>query len=93
MCCAHQGERISRHNSLRDVIHNTAAAAALNPVKEGQHLLQGNNRRPADIYIRGWSAGRDAALDVTVINPLQEATVQGAAETPGHALKPDLTLK
>ena len=26
-------------------------------------------------------------MDVTVINPLQEATVQGAAESPGHALK------
>ena len=87
MCCGHQGERISRHNSLRDAIHTTAAAAALNPVKEGRYLLPGNNRRPADVYIAGWAAGQDAALDITVVNPLQEATVQGAAATPGHALQ------
>ena len=86
MCCGHQGERITRHNAIRDAIHDTAAAAALSPVKEGQHLLPGNNRRPADIYIGGWAAGQDAALDVTVINPLQDATVQGAAVTAGHAL-------
>ena len=86
MCCAHQGERISRHNALRDAIHSTAAAAALNPIKEGRFLLPGNNRRPADVYIGGWAAGRDAALDITVVNPLQQALVEGAAATPGHAL-------
>ena len=87
MCCGHQGERISRHNALRDAIHDTAAAAALNPIKEGRYLLPGNNRRPADVYIAGWEAGKDAALDITVVNPLQEALVQEAAATPGHALQ------
>ena len=93
MCCAHQGERITRHNALRDAIHNIASAAALNPIKEGQHLLPGNNRRPADIYLRGWAAGRDAALDVTVTNPLQQATIQGAATSPGHALRARFSSK
>ena len=87
MCCGHQGERIARHNSLRDAIHSSAAAAALNPTKEGRYLLPGNNRRPADIYLPGWAAGLDAALDVTVVNPLQDATVERAAVTPGHALQ------
>ena len=49
MCCAHQGERITRRNAIRDAIHNIAAAAALNPIKERQNLLPENNRRPADI--------------------------------------------
>ena len=93
MCCAHQGERITRHNALRDAIHDIAAAAALNPIKEGQHLLPGNNRRPADVYIGGWSAGLDTALDVTVINPLQEATLQGASTSAGHALRMKYTSK
>ena len=30
--------------------------------------------------------GRDAALDITVVNPLQQATVAEAAVTPGHGL-------
>ena len=44
-------------------------------------------RRPADILIPGWCGGRDAALDVTVIHPLQDGRVRtGAATTPGFAL-------
>ena len=63
-----------------------AAAAVLNPVKEGQHLLPGDSRRPADVLIPNWAQGRDAALDITIIHPLQRETVAGAATSPGHAL-------
>ena len=87
LCCGHQGERISRHNRLRDALHDVAASAALGPVKEGRFLLPGSDRRPADVFIPGWAAGRDAALDVTVVNPLQAGTVVGASVTPGHALE------
>ena len=61
-------------------------AAGLAPTKEGRFLLPGADRRPADVFIPHWAGGRDAALDVTVVNPLQEATVAGAATTPGYAL-------
>ena len=48
--------------------------------------FSGQGGKPADVLILLWSGGKDAALDVTVINPLQEAEVHGAATTPGHAL-------
>ena len=86
MNCAWQGERIARHNGLRDLLHSTAASAALAPAKEGRFLLPGEGGRPADILIPGWANGKDAAMDVTVINPLQESQVRGAANTPGHAV-------
>ena len=60
--------------------------AALGPTKEGRFLLPGEGGKPADIFIPRWTAGKDAALDVTVVNPLQDALVQEAAATPGHAL-------
>ena len=85
--CAWQGERIARHNSLRDTLHSTAVKAALGPTKEGQYLLPGEGGKPADIFIPRHSGGKDSALDVTVINPLQAATVAQAAETPGYALQ------
>ena len=69
---------------LRDAIYEVAASAALNPVKEGRFLLPGADRRPADVFIRGWQGGQDAALDVTVTNPLKDDTRAGAAVTPGH---------
>ena len=83
--CGYSGERISRHNMLRDAIFEVAAAAALNPVKEGRFLLPGADRRPADVFLRGWQGGQDAALDVTVTNPLKDDTRAGAAASPGHA--------
>ena len=65
LCCGHWGERITRHNSIRDHVHQMAAAAVLNPVKEGRFILPGNDRRPADIFLPNWAEGRDAAIDVT----------------------------
>ena len=66
----------------RDLLHSTAAAAALAPAKEGRFLLPGEGGRPADILIPGWSNGRDAALDVTV----KVGQVLGAMPPPGHHL-------
>ena len=86
MCCGFGGERISRHNHLRDALYETAVAAGLGPVKEGRALLPGDDRRPADILVPNWAGGRDAAMDVTVVTPLQAATVAEASLTPGHAL-------
>ena len=45
-------------------------SAGLAPTKEGRFLLPGDDRRPADVFIPYWAGGRDAALDVTVVNPL-----------------------
>ena len=73
--CGSQGERIARHNLLRDALWQTAAAAALGPVKEGRFLLPGRDARPADLLLPRWSGGQDAALDVTVVSALQQAMV------------------
>ena len=86
MNCAWQGERIARHNCLRDALYKTAVSAALGPTKEGRFLLPGEGGKPADLFIPRWAGGKDAALDVTIVNPLQDALVQQAADTPGHAL-------
>ena len=85
-CCNTGGERIFRHNAVRDAIFDTAAAAALAPLREVRDLLPGNHQRPADVFLRNWAGGLDAALDVTVTHPLQDAYRAGAAATPGHAL-------
>ena len=84
--CGSQGERIGRHNLLRDALHQTAAAAALAPVKEGRFLLPGRDARPADLLIPRWCGGQDAALDVTVVSALQPAMVAGSATTDNFAV-------
>ena len=84
--CAYAGERIARHNQLRDVLHQTATQAALGPAREERALLPGSESRPADVLIPNWVGGRDAALDVTVVSPLQQALVDRAADEPCHTL-------
>ena len=84
--CGSHGERIARHNLLRDALYQTAVAASLAPVKEGRFLLPGKDARPADLLIPRWAGGKDACLDVTVVSPLQRAMVAGAAATDGYAL-------
>ena len=86
IACAYDGERIARHNQLRDALYQTAAQAALGPTKEERALIPGRNARPADVYIPNWVGGRDTALDVTVVSPLQQALVDRAADEPGFAL-------
>ena len=77
---------MSRHNHLQDALYETAVAAGLGTTKEGRFLLPGEDRRIADVLISNWAGGRDAALDVTMINNLQEAMMAEAATNPGHAL-------
>ena len=86
LACAWEGERISRHNLLRDCLFQSASQAALAPAKEERSLIPGKNSRPADIYLPSWANGRGAALDVTVTSPLQSALLLKAASQAGSAL-------
>ena len=86
LCCGSGGERISRHNALRDAIIETAVATGLGPVKEGRFLLPGNDRPPADVLVPNWTGGKDAAMDVEVTTPIKVTTMPGAANTAGFAL-------
>ena len=85
--CGGNGDRISRHNNIRDVLFSAAQSAALGPRKEAPGIIPNSSARPADILLPNWSRGRQAALDVSVISPLQQLTLSEAAVTPGHALQ------
>ena len=85
--CGGNGDRISRHNSIRDVVFTAAQLAALAPSKEIPGLVSGSLARPADVFLPSWSCGCPAALDIHVISPLQQQTLSQASVTPGHALQ------
>ena len=86
IACGGHGERIMRHNDLRDILHHTAAQAGLRPAREELALLPGSNARPADVFLTHWSNGKDTALDVTVVSSLQQTLVVRSAATAGAAL-------
>ena len=49
-----------------------ASQEALGPRKEPAGLLPGSDDRPADVLLPFLANGKDAALDVSVVNPLQQ---------------------
>ena len=86
MECGGNGDRIHRHDPIRDMLFSAAQAAALAPRKEVHSLIPGSSSRPADVYLPNWKRGQPAAIDMTVISTLQQQTRTAAANTPGHAL-------
>ena len=85
--CGGNGDRIHRHNFLRDVTFSVAQSAALSPRKELPSLIPGCSSKRADVFLPHWTHGRPAALDVSVISPFQVLTVWGSAQVQGHTLK------
>ena len=85
--CGGNGDRIFRHNAIRDAVFSAAQSAALCPHKEMPSLIPGSRSHPADIYVPLWVGHRPAAMDVTVISPLQQLTLSGASSIAGHALQ------
>ena len=67
--CGSNGDRIHRHNSLRDVLFSATQSAALAPRKEIPSLIPGTNSCPADIFLPNWCRGRPAALDHCHFHP------------------------
>ena len=93
IACGSQGERILRHNSMRDILFQTALQAGLCPAKEEQALIPGKNYRPADVFLPNWRNGRSTCVDITIVSSLQQALVEKAADSPGAALEHALQRK
>ena len=100
--CAGGGDRVRRHNDVRNLIGRFAAEARQRPTLEKPGLLQprpgqtnAQLRRPADIYLPSWQGGQAAAFDVAITSPqrldiLPEAnTRSGAAAAAYEVFKRD----
>ena len=87
MCLGTSGEKIARHNLLRDAVFHTATSANLAPLKEERALLPGTDCRPADVLVPHWGpSGKDLAIDVTIVNPLRLDLAARSATEPGLGL-------
>jgi len=76
LCCKKSGDRITRHNRLRNLVYKLADTGLLAPEMEKLGILgvtDKTRRRPGDVSIRNWSFRRGLAIDVAVICPLAES--------------------
>ena len=57
-----------RHNALRDLLLRFARSAGYSAVAEKPGLLPGDTeRRPADVWLSGWTGSLPAAVDLAVM--------------------------
>ena len=73
LCCKKSGDRITRHNRLRNLVFKLADTGLLAPDLEKLGILgvtDKTRRRPGDVSIKSWSFRRGLAIDVAVICPL-----------------------
>jgi hypothetical protein len=74
--CSTRGERIRRHNALRDVFYKATVTAQMGASLEQSHLMTNDKgKRPADIFIPNFSVGRGACLDFAVTSPFQQTNI------------------
>jgi len=76
-CCAKNGDLITRHNSLRNLVDRIANDGLLESVLEKKGIL-GNTpgRRPGDVTIKKWESDRALAIDVAVTSPLTKTSMR-----------------
>ena len=94
LVCPCSGDRVVRHNALRNVVFDECNIAGLAPERERNGLLPGNRvpdeglprtrsaRRPADIWVPRGENGSGEAWDFTVRSGLQGAHLRDAASDP-----------
>ena len=90
--CSAGGERVLRHNALRDLVFRWAERAALRPEKEKAGLLLPQRpdevscsarRRPADVFLPSFH-GRPTAFDFAIPAP-QRLDMLGSGKGPSAA--------
>ena len=85
--CHGRDDMILRHNRLIDKIISPCRAANQSPFCEHKNRIPETNSRPGDVYLPCWSAGKPAALGVTITSPLQTSINSNAEMMSGFALR------
>ena len=85
--CKRGGDAVLRHNKLRDILVESFHQAHIHvQVEAGSGLSHDHsNSRPADILVFDWDHGKPAALDLTVVSPLNANILKEAGATAGAA--------
>jgi len=91
--CKRAPGRSARHHALDDLVARSLAAAGVPVTKEPAELSRTDGKRPDGLTLVPWQSGKSLCWDVTVICPLAESYVSGAAREAGAAAEVAATRK
>jgi hypothetical protein len=81
LTCKAAGDRIRKHNTIVDFIYQQAISAAKNPTKEQLHVLGDDNlKKPADIFLPNFKAGKSLCIDIGIVTPMAPSHVRIASQ-------------
>ena len=80
MVCCHRNNFYGRHYAVQEAFATMDLSGGQPfvqeaPMKKQLAGTQGAAIRPADLLLRAWQEGKDLAVDVTTVHPLQVAQV------------------
>jgi len=81
--CPVSGDLFIRHADIQDLFLDWGLQANIRAEKEVLDLIPDSGMKPADVFYHHLIGGRDVAVDVTVGNSLNQATLARAAKTAG----------
>ena len=91
--CKRAPGRSARHHALNDLIARSFAAAGIPVTKEPTGLFRSDGKRPDGLTLVPWQSGKSLCWDVTVICPLADSYVSGAANEAGATAEVAATRK
>jgi hypothetical protein len=75
-CCSKTSDLVHRHNRLRNLIDKICSEGMLSPVMEKKGILgEVSGRRPGDVSVPLWAAGKGLAMDIAVTCPLLKTNI------------------
>jgi hypothetical protein len=83
--CKCQGDRIKRHNDLRNFLFNECKKALVSPVLEPPNLVRNSEMRPADFGIPDYRPGTFMCYDVAVTDPTRQDYLSKSSSVSLHA--------
>ena len=83
--CERAPGRTDRHHALSDLIARGFVSPDFSVKKGPTGLFRSDGKRPDGLTLVPWQSGRAICWDVTVICPLAESYVNGAAREAGAA--------
>jgi hypothetical protein len=84
LCCKRSGDRITRHNRMRNCLDSLLVRAGLNPVMEKKGLLGDGHivdgRIPNDVAVPAFAEGKGLAIDVAVMSVHAKTSLDAGIE-------------
>ena len=87
LICPIYGDRVQRHNTLRDVVIERSERAGLSPFREKSNLLPESHAKPGDVFLPSYVQGEPTAIDLVVSSPCTASAYRHAAQQQGYTVQ------